>query len=563
MLKKKTLAAALFCATLSLSSTNAYADIDSDGEAALSNLTSSFVVDGTFTQALNNNVYLGDINLRFPRSRIQFVNFTPPSFAAGCGGISFHFGGFSFIDGEQISKMIENIMAGAVGLVVQMGIQAFCPVCADVLAQMQKLAQMASKMGADSCKLSQQLVSNTLGKLEPFNNTLKQDVGKRTCSTYAAKSGATSDYSKAWEDYCDVSNSFSKALDSISDFIQGLGGSEDQAKAEASESLNMGNKVFGTLISMGYSGKEAAFLLAVLGSSPWQPADLKNSNESSKVQVSVPKTWIKADDFINVLWYGYAGSANCSALLNAASISETERKKIVDIMDDNAKKAENQSIVRCHPYANMTATSSWWEDIDNASPEGRPFMCEYVDVVPLASADPNEVPVPRCGMYLQTVKRLKALVEAAKADQPLPQEGLALIRSVNLPVYKLVKIARKYPTAADSLSMQYAPLITHALVNDLLSRVLSPEGRPLIKGKVINDVAAIRTQVAETAKDLAAASKTKMDVLTTLFDYQSMMMTSINQIEKYMYSEAIGGSIIQSDIYSRMLTSQGLKLGGN
>ena len=51
----------------------------------------------------------GGLTMRFSQNRYSLVNMDPPRLDVGCNGIDAHFGGFSYIDSEQIQQMLEQI----------------------------------------------------------------------------------------------------------------------------------------------------------------------------------------------------------------------------------------------------------------------------------------------------------------------------------------------------------------------------------------------------------------------------------------------------------------------
>jgi hypothetical protein len=50
----------------------------------------------------------GSIYIRTPTSDLQLLSFDMPSIDAGCGGINVNFGGFGYISGDQIQKIIKK-----------------------------------------------------------------------------------------------------------------------------------------------------------------------------------------------------------------------------------------------------------------------------------------------------------------------------------------------------------------------------------------------------------------------------------------------------------------------
>jgi hypothetical protein len=71
---------------------------------------------------------LGGYSIRGPSTKqVQFISISPPSIKAGCNGISAHFGGFSFISGSEISRLIDAIAKAAPGMILNLVIKQLYP----------------------------------------------------------------------------------------------------------------------------------------------------------------------------------------------------------------------------------------------------------------------------------------------------------------------------------------------------------------------------------------------------------------------------------------------------
>src|SRR5262245_23929641 len=109
-MKMQRFLAAALCLALALPA-NAQALKEAfDGLMGGTNVTATS--PGRFNGNTRNGYTGGSFDLRFPKPSgpATLISIDPPRYpAAGCGGISAHFGGFSFVNGDQIEKMIENI----------------------------------------------------------------------------------------------------------------------------------------------------------------------------------------------------------------------------------------------------------------------------------------------------------------------------------------------------------------------------------------------------------------------------------------------------------------------
>jgi len=156
----------------------------------LGSVSGSYSAPGSFSDGVRNTETFGGARIRFQKTKLQLISITPPNFSAGCSGIDMSFGGFSFINGAQIQKLISSIMQNSSGLVIQQGIRLFCPICADVLATMQDLAQKAAAMSMDSCSVAQKLISGGVDALG-IDGKKRGRTAKSMCSNKYSSSGAS------------------------------------------------------------------------------------------------------------------------------------------------------------------------------------------------------------------------------------------------------------------------------------------------------------------------------------------------------------------------------------
>lgn len=96
-------------------------------------------------------------------SRISVFDFSPPSFSAGCGGVSLHLGGLSFANGEQYKQLVESIIQNSPGLLIQLAITTACEPCGTALKDIQKITDLARKAASDSCEAANYIIGTVAG----------------------------------------------------------------------------------------------------------------------------------------------------------------------------------------------------------------------------------------------------------------------------------------------------------------------------------------------------------------------------------------------------------------
>jgi conjugative transfer pilus assembly protein TraH len=101
----------------------------------------------------------------------NIISFVPPSFEAGCGGIDFYAGSFSFINAAQFTALLKSIAANAMGYAFQVALSDMCPTCMSVIDDLQRKIQQLNQAFSNSCQLAQGLVNDTTSAFTGQQNT--------------------------------------------------------------------------------------------------------------------------------------------------------------------------------------------------------------------------------------------------------------------------------------------------------------------------------------------------------------------------------------------------------
>lgn len=92
-------------------------------------------------------------------SNPNLISFVPPSFEAGCGGIDFYGGSFSFISGAQFQALLRNIASNATGFAFELALGAMCESCLEIMETLQDKIQKLNQFLGNSCQIAQGLVT--------------------------------------------------------------------------------------------------------------------------------------------------------------------------------------------------------------------------------------------------------------------------------------------------------------------------------------------------------------------------------------------------------------------
>lgn len=97
------------------------------------------------------------------RSRIMnadLITFNPPSFRAGCGGIDFFAGSFSFINAQQFTQLMQAVASNAVGYAFNLAMDQMCPQCMRTIETLQRKIQELNQYFGNSCQIAQGIVND-------------------------------------------------------------------------------------------------------------------------------------------------------------------------------------------------------------------------------------------------------------------------------------------------------------------------------------------------------------------------------------------------------------------
>lgn len=127
-------------------------------------LDSMYVVTGNEPSIYQSQRRLGldagYLRVRAPVSTFNVVNFSPPRFDVGCGGLDLYGGSFSFINAEEFRQMLRQIGANALGYAFKLALSSMCQDCEKNLTQLMNDIQEKMQMQVDSCKWAKGLVNS-------------------------------------------------------------------------------------------------------------------------------------------------------------------------------------------------------------------------------------------------------------------------------------------------------------------------------------------------------------------------------------------------------------------
>lgn len=452
---------------------------------------------GNYTSGARNVFVGGGVELRFPRSNATLFSIAPPAFSAGCQGISAHFGGFSFISGDQIEQLVKNIAQGAPGLIINMVIKALCPMCEAVLQNMQKLAQFAAKTNMDSCRIATNLAAQ-LGEGLFGKSMGGQDSVAAACGVRSSSVNADSGWGEANRTVCkDMETAVNNLQGWWNDIEKGMygtggqpgdgggtgGGGNKQKQSTDGErcSLGLGNCAWLVLAQM-YPDKnnmmeaygKRLMLMNLMGTTLMSKGATCGSaavgEEKTTIDDDVPVISVQClpkmdartavglfmcgnGDGINTakdpLWVNY-----CGALFNKANggVDPVAAIKGIQLMDcsslDPAVASTDERYKKCETLKMSTVGEL------PALISGRGFLKEVQDLL------------------TEAVSRVRAN-NIAMGEGDTGKKIIALINMAPYPLYQAINAAAVYPEAGqqlvDSLSLLVADHLAYAYFTQYLT----------------------------------------------------------------------------------------------
>ena len=144
-----------------------------------------YTAPGSFETGMANGYFGGRFTVKSPITSVTVANFSPPSVSAGCGGVDFFGGSFSFIDSEQFEELLRNVSQNAKGYLFHLLLDNVFPEGSKIIELIQKKIQQLNEFMGNSCQLAQGIVD---GGIDAFS-----DLKDKEYSAMAVASDAVGD----------------------------------------------------------------------------------------------------------------------------------------------------------------------------------------------------------------------------------------------------------------------------------------------------------------------------------------------------------------------------------
>ena len=513
---------------LLLSTQSAKAGELNDAFGALVNTTSSanYQVQG------RNFLMGGSGYIKFPTSQINLVNISAPTFSVGCNGISYFFGGFSYISGSQFTAMLKQFATAALGYVFHVALQTLCPVCDSVLKDLQKAAQLASQFANNSCQMAASLVNKAIKSSDALSSVLTKEG-----SIAKSIAGGQNDFLKSMTD----SEYVQKPAEWLKDLHGWLNDPSltDDQKDQRKNDTPTGNLTWKALT--GLSEYNKVLLQSVFGTT----YNATNINSQPKPEFYQPTLTPK--QFTDIFMFGVLGGK-----VNTATTSIMECAKDTTEFDG------------CKPLPQAILTSDWYSNAQKNSVYSGVKMVDYgffaVVYAALMQAVYNteknlvwgtnqDVVLPQ-GVYSGAV-----IVKAAFSQEQIT----AIISLSPFPIYQAINMAAIAPDVAIGLVQAASNYVAQSLaVAYIEQQIFGDVKRAGTNGTKISDQLTITAErIQQQVFKLQAQINDNLSHALHRLQQTSAWVAQLHQVQSILYRSTLTNHLANNFAYSSALTASG------
>ena len=544
-----------------------------------------------YKSAARTSVDIGGVEMRVPRSSVNLFSITPPSLSVGCSGISAHFGGFSYISGQQIQQFISHIEQGIPGAVLQLAIKLLCPQCEAVLQAMEKLAQDAAKMAMDSCHVSTAIANNVLGATGNFIDPAAGNSAQNFCAQQQAGTNSQSDSLEGeLSSACSTANS---ALGTLAGWMNNLG-----SGGPGSNPVGGGNNSAQLKASLSKEGLIGNVTWNALGVMGWCPKDPNNASGSGPANCDTGALHTKLM-LMNLLGTTInnavtasnstsssttSGSGTTTSSSNTIPQNTNQQvypptntvKNLYDMFMCGTVSTAGQGVTTAITHSMADVCNKFWVAEGASGSSSSPWSfydCDNNDyqqclvLKRVAFNDPNSTAVTGTGFVFQVTSLLQYGVSQVASGKPFDwndpkaQQLAALLATAPYPLYQAINAAAVYPAAAadliDSMGLTTAELMTYTVIEDMLSVVgRTPGAEQSINPKTMKNIydalEQVRTENVATAKTIADQ-----------VSLQEAISREIVQINQTIQRQVMSGDFLGNDRFATALVPAPATQGSN
>jgi hypothetical protein len=391
----------------------------------------------------------GGVRVRIRQERFQPISITPPSVTGGCNGIDVNFGGFSFVDGEEILTMLRTIAQGTTSQAFYIALTQGCPICRTALDKISSMSNWANELGFDTCQVSTELAGWAASSLT--------DAKTGACSAKEKDSAGNTNFFSSLTSNDGSCNSKEDAAEIIKGLKKNCNGLSGDALAECnSDNAGLmhlaGVSVFEYLKAMGKINPQNAKDMIYL--------DVYMSLAGTHVNGSLLQPTMSASDLVNWIMCGVEDS-------NGAWMPEDVLRTCEPWWDVISENGAGKIILTCVSGKDVhdeDSVCAWVEskDLDEYMEDKSYFVGVGEGL--------TGVPISRYGIVQNlttTVDKVRTKMksgeskyipvdpdtglEAVDSDNQLTTEEMNVLSSAPFPLYRLLNLEPYYDGIVDKL----------------------------------------------------------------------------------------------------------------
>lgn len=184
---KRKIGLLIACITLIAAVNISYADMNSEMADMFTRMGFSANPTGPgYYEGQTRGFYTGgSMAVRAPYENINPVSISMPSISAGCGGIDFHLGSMSYINGDKIVQKLRAIGQNAAGYIFQLALATVSPEIKSIITEFENISNMINQLNMDSCNAAKSMVD--------FGRRKFAEANQDACTDSEAESGGSDD----------------------------------------------------------------------------------------------------------------------------------------------------------------------------------------------------------------------------------------------------------------------------------------------------------------------------------------------------------------------------------
>jgi len=252
---------------------------------------------------------LGSLKVKTKYKKINLFTVQAPYVKAGCGGIDIFYGGFSFVNKDELKQMLQAIAQNAAGYMFQIAFESMCPTCNAIMKDLADMANEARNFLGDSCNAAKYLINKSGAKDAVQSSLSEYCIGSKSKSgsddMVGLRGKCYSNYNGEMRNYLQgIKTSFTNAYNTLeSNFSStiSVNGTQADNLSDSKNIIRPGNLIYDKLLESfpGSSNKDLRnLILSTIGF----PYAIYNNDSFESIEYQPPtlsyKGFIYGKDFV-------------------------------------------------------------------------------------------------------------------------------------------------------------------------------------------------------------------------------------------------------------------------